>query len=237
MIDVHTHILPKIDDGSKSAKQTAEMLKEMHSQGVETIVATPHFDMRRESVGDFLSRRQKSVELLSEYNVDMSNIRLGAEVLYLGVGLDHLEDIEKLCIEGTRYILIEPINNKWGSTFKRDILRLIDGLNIYPIIAHIERFITGNNIRMLCELEKEGVLAQSNAEFFISRKTRGRALRMLKKNIIQLLGSDCHDMNLRPPNLGVAADIICSKFGEGYVSYMMSHSKEIFCNDLQEGER
>ena len=228
MIDMHTHILPKIDDGSKSAEQTAMMLEEMHKQGVGTIVATPHFDMRRESVDDFLKRRQKSVELLADSGVDTSCIRLGAEVLYCGVGLNHLENVEKLCIEGTRCILVEPINNKWGTTFKADMLRLVDELNIYPIIAHIERYATRSNIKLLCDLEEEGVFAQSNAEFFISRRTRGRAFRMLKKDIIQFLGSDCHNMSSRQPNLGMAIDLISSKFGESYVSYIMNRSREIF---------
>jgi 8-oxo-dGTP diphosphatase len=64
------------------------------------------------------------------------------------------------------------------------------------------------------KLERLPVLVQANAEFFLNRATAGMALRMLKRGQIHLLGSDCHNLSARKPNLGPALHKICQKLGQ-----------------------
>ena len=65
MVDIHAHILPRMDDGSKSMAQTFEMLDCMRQQGGETVVATSHFDMRNESIDKYLDRVNPSIAVVS----------------------------------------------------------------------------------------------------------------------------------------------------------------------------
>ena len=62
MLDIHSHILPGMDDGSASPEETAELLDLMWQQGITTVVATPHFYPMQEAPDSFLSRRQAAVE-------------------------------------------------------------------------------------------------------------------------------------------------------------------------------
>ena len=67
MIDFHTHILPRMDDGSRSVEESLEMLDSMRQQGVKTVFATPHFYANDESVDSFLERREASLKAMRRW--------------------------------------------------------------------------------------------------------------------------------------------------------------------------
>ena len=106
VIDFHTHVLPAVDDGSKSVEQSIEMLASLAEQSANTVVATPHFYANDESVEDFLEKRNRAYEILKSHGRFEQNIILGAEVRYYD-GISHLQDLKKLRIEGTKLLLIE----------------------------------------------------------------------------------------------------------------------------------
>ena len=107
LTDHHCHILPGIDDGSKNEDMSLEMIRQMHAQGVERIVATPHFYCHREkSVERFLEKRQQAFSKVKSLDIPIKDIRLGAEVA-IEHGISEVSGIEKLAIEGTNYILLE----------------------------------------------------------------------------------------------------------------------------------
>ena len=208
MVDFHTHILPGMDDGSSSVSQTLEMLQEMHQQKISTVVATPHFDMRKESIDDFLKRRDESFGKLQECLLGPKMI-LGAEVLLCGSYLHHIEGLEKLCIGRTRYMLIEGFTDPWGIEMQHSLSRLMTERNIIPILAHMERYYgIPKNREIMYALWQQGAVWQMNAQVLLRRWTRRFGLRMLRKGFVQVLGSDCHDMQLRPPNLGKAVEVV-----------------------------
>ena len=76
MIDLHSHILPEMDDGSKDAEMSHKMLDEMAAQGVKTVAATPHFYATRDLPEAFLERRAKAVERLGELRPDAPRVIL-----------------------------------------------------------------------------------------------------------------------------------------------------------------
>ena len=81
MIDFHSHILPAIDDGSKNVEESIVLLDMLKDQGIKTVVATPHFDVQRETPAAFIERRQESYEMLRPHlKKDPPEIILGAEV-------------------------------------------------------------------------------------------------------------------------------------------------------------
>lgn len=106
--DYHSHILPNIDDGSDSIKTSLKMIKMMKQQGIGIIVATPHFYMHREaSLDSYLVKRQNAYEKLMASDPAVKDIHIGAEVA-IEKGISVLGELEKLCISGTRLILLEP---------------------------------------------------------------------------------------------------------------------------------
>ena len=106
LIDFHSHILPGADHGSANAKTTEKQLSLIRKEPVAKIVATPHFYPHQDNLSSFVKKREESVrQLVSVINFDVPEIFLGAEVL-LCPGLDQMNGLERLCIEGTNTCLL-----------------------------------------------------------------------------------------------------------------------------------
>lgn len=230
MIDIHSHVLPNIDDGSKSLEMSLQMLKESYSQGVDTVVATPHFYIKYDTIESFLKNREKAFNCLMDF-IKMENnlpsIYLGAEVYYFN-GISKIENIEKLCINNSKYLLLEMPFNKWNERVFQEVEDLIYNRRLKPVIAHIERFVSfqkgTNNIERLLSMN---VIAQMNGEYLISFFSKGRALKWIDNGVVKLLGSDMHNIESRPQNLGRACDIITKKLGSSAIDEIIGISKEI----------
>ena len=207
MVDFHSHILPQVDDGSQSVEQTYAMLEKLREQGVRAVAATPHFDIRNESIDEFLFRRQQALDSLKRPEDALPRLMLGAEVLYCGASLHQIEGLDKLCLGNSRYLLIEPATEQLGTAYYTDMLRLMSECNITPILAHIERYYKGKNRQVIHELRREGAVLQMNAEAF-SGWGKGKAIKLMKKERVQILGTDCHNLSFRPPNLTIAMEYI-----------------------------
>lgn len=213
MIDFHSHFLPKMDDGSSSVEESIEMLQTSFSQGIDTMVGTSHFYAFKESPDSFLQRREKALSRLPTEIENAPRILLGAEVYYFD-GMSHTDDLKRLTLQGTDYILVEMPFVPWSSNMVSEVLKIRDRLHLKPYMAHIERYIKFNKKNdYIEELMREGLIIQSNASFFLNFSTGHKALKMLKNNEIQLLGSDTHNMSSRKPDLGPALEKIEKKLG------------------------
>ena len=110
----------------------------------------------------------------------------------------------------------------------RELEELYVRRGLTPIVAHVDRYISPfRTFGIPKKLEELPVLVQANAEFFLNRYTADMALRMLKKERIHLLGSDCHDLHSRKPNLGDAVDLIQKRLGGQVVSGINSLSQDV----------
>lgn len=231
MIDFHSHVLPSMDDGSQSVEESKQMLEEMQKQGVDIVVATPHFDMRQEGPDEFLLRRKQAMEMLAEVIPTDTQVIVGAEVLYCGVPLHTLDQLEQLCIGNTRYLLIETIIQEWADDFYSEMQYLMLQRNITPILAHMERYyFIGKNREMIHRLNDSGVVLQMNAEAFLKPGMSRKALKILKREPIRLLGSDCHNTSLRPPNLREACERIGKAVGQERVDSIMTYAYGILAD-------
>lgn len=218
MIDWHSHILPKMDDGSKTVDESITLLTTLKSQGVDTVIATPHFYANDETVADFIKRRTKSIDALSpQLNDDLPKILLGAEVSYYS-GISRLEDLQKLKIEGTDLLLLEMPFSRWTEYTLRELSELSACGKYVIILAHIERYMAFQDKDVWSRLCDCGILMQSNASFFNSFTQKKKALKLLKERKIHLIGSDCHNMTSRPPKLQKAYDYISKKLGLKFLS-------------------
>lgn len=232
-IDFHSHVLPGIDDGARDVQMSVEMIKECISQNISTIVCTPHYyHSARNPVNDFLQRRKESYETLKNELVKNNlqiELKMGAEVNF-NCDLSLIEDIEKLTIENTNYILIEMPYGTWQDGMFDYLYTLIAQKNLIPIIAHAERYY--QNEKMFKKLENLEVYFQVNASSFLSLSNdKKNALKLLKANKVHIIGTDAHNMDTRPPEIKKAFSYIRKKKDKLYVDYLIANAERIICNE------
>lgn len=227
--DFHSHILPKIDDGSRSVEESIAMLQMMVQQGVQTVIATPHFYPQDTTPDRFLEKREAAMDRLLEQltqNDNYPEIRLGAEVFYYDQ-MSHSEELRKLTIEGINAILIEMPMGQWTDRMYQELENIQKNLSLTPIVAHVDRYLGRfRDYGIPQRLSELPVLVQANAEFVL--KHTGKALRMLQGQQIQLLGSDCHNLTDRKPNLGEAVELIRKKLGNDVIELIQSTERMLF---------
>ncbi len=222
--DFHSHILPKMDDGSSSVEESVAMLKLLHAQGVDLVVATPHFYPDVEDPESFFKRRERSVQTLSaaicspEFDADnIPKICIGAEVAYFS-GMSLYKKIKDLCIKGTNVMLLEMPFYEWSDMVVNEVCKMQDELGIVVVLAHIDRYYRFFDNAKLLKLRSHGVLMQINADSFLSFMSLKKAIKLLHSNHIGALGSDCHNMTIRPSKMDKAMEIMRSK---GHASELM----------------
>lgn len=227
MVDLHTHILPGIDDGARSITEAVEMTKSLSDQNISKAVCTPHFNPMQVSLQEFLNKRTAATSLMNEAKVELIS---GSETM-LHTYLFHYPDLSELCIGNTKYLLIElPYGKKRDESIYETIEKLISFYNTIPVIAHIERYdIANRNIKKLREM---GCVIQLNTTSLIEKKRRKQGVRYLKDGLIDVLGSDCHNMSNRPPVITQALDIITQEIGSNCYS-KLKYNGECIVNGIE----
>lgn len=229
LTDFHSHILPGIDDGSASVEESLAMLRLEQEQGIRHVVATPHFYPNYDNPAHFLEKRERAEALLRrvlEEHSDLPEVTVGAEAYYFR-GMCESDLLPQLTIRGKRCILIEMPNGHWTDEMYRELADIWEKRKILPIIAHIDRYITPLRAKKVQRLAELPVYVQANAEFFLDRATSAFALRLLKADRIQLLGSDCHNLDSRSPNLGEAAQLIARKLGQETLERIRGYERSV----------
>lgn len=201
-IDIHSHILPGIDDGSKNEEMTAAMLKQAYEQGVGAMFATSHvlpsgtFDRER-----YMKAFERTQKLAGE--VDPSfKLYTGSEIYYWEGSLQALKDGYGLTLADSRYVLIEfGLSISYNEMYAgmRDYIQ--DGY--FPVIAHVERYeCLWKKYGLIDELTDLGCYFQMNVDSlrggFLNEIAKG-CRKLIQKDYIHFLGTDCHDDRIRKP--------------------------------------
>lgn len=206
-IDLHTHILPAIDDGAATLEESLALLSQEKDNGVDTVVLTSHFRAQVQKPQEFLSARQSAYETLLAQTDGSIRLVLGAEVLYSEY-LAGIENIRDFCLSGTDYLLLEmPYHAPFGEKVFSAVARLRDEHGIIPILAHVERYeAIRRDARLLYRFRELGCLMQVNADSLLEKSLSMRRFlaKLLHRGEIDLLGSDCHDPKHRPVQLSRA---------------------------------
>jgi len=212
-IDFHTHVLPDVDDGSQSVKESLDMLDALCAQGVDLAVATPHFYSNKTSLDAFLERRNKAFDLLCAAREERKpKLLSGAEVRFFR-GIGEADRLAELCIADTNVLLLEMPFAQWGRGEIAELHRVLDR-GITPVIAHIERYISfQKDLAPFNEIINLPVFAQVNAEALLQRRTRKFVLRLIDHGFSVLLGTDCHNMKRRRPDMDAGREVLLRKFG------------------------
>lgn len=230
-VDFHTHILPEMDDGSRSPEESVQMVRALAEAGVRYVVLTPHFYAGSDHPQRFLQKRATSFAKLREAVTSAGDglsvqFLLGAEVEYFE-GISDIEDLSPFYLGDSRCLLLEMPMGRWTSHVVGDILALQNRGDCRVILAHVERYLFDQKKDTVHMLLQNGVVMQSNAEFFLHRRTAGKAIRYLQKGFIHLLGSDCHNLTDRAPNIGAACEAAQKKAGAALVRECMAHARHL----------
>lgn len=205
MVDLHSHILPNIDDGSRSIEETFNLIKEAENVGFDAIVLTSHY------MEGYYETDQKEREVWIKaicQNLDAKNINID---LYSGNEIYMTENIIKLLEEGkastinnTSYVLFEmPLNAEPFNLY--NIIYKMQQCKVVPILAHPERYaFIQKEPELVYDLIKRGVLMQANYGSIIGqygKKAQMILNKFLENNMIHFLGTDVHRQNTIYPKI------------------------------------
>ncbi len=212
MVDIHSHILPGVDDGAKNADEALKLLSLELQNGVKSVCLTPHFNPSNDTLEGFLELRTAAFEQLKK-EVDKVGIKiefaLGAEVFFSPAILD--TDPQKLCLGKSDYMLVEFPFKSYPS-WARDVFYRLMLAGITPIIAHVERYsYFVDDIELLAEFVDSGCLAQINADCIAQKNGMRFIKQCIKRELVHFVASDTHHPVRRPPQIKKAMDYLVKK--------------------------
>ena len=218
IIDFHSHILPGIDDGARNLEVSLAMLEKIREQKIDYMAATPHFYASQDRIEKFLTNRERAWDafynVIQQKNIiDRPKFLLGSEVAFFD-GISRADETEKLTLGNTDILLLEMPFEPWTDRNIKEVKYLIEERKFRILLAHLERFIwiPGNKkaVRKILELP---VYVQINAESFLDWKHRRTLIKMFRDGTAHVLGSDCHGIHRRVPNLAEGRAVLEKKAG------------------------
>jgi len=196
-VDVHTHILPKLDDGASNIEQSIAIIRGLHALGYKKIIATPHVmnGFYNNSSEEILQSLQLLKTILRRHNIPVE-LEASAEY-YLEEELFNLLDRREVLPFGgsKKYLLFEASFVIKPSSLIESALR-IKQAGYIPVLAHPERYINLNNIETLNRLLFNGILFQVNIGSltgYYSKQAQEIAETLVRKNMVAFFGSNCHN--------------------------------------------
>ena len=217
LIDIHCHILPKVDDGPDSVEESLKILKDMKRQGIKHVIVTPHY--RPEMFEPSMKRVIYSYRHLRDiaYNMGVS-MSLGCEYYRNEQIIDHMDNRKRPSMAGSRYVLVEFSMNDLFPTVRNYVYELITH-GYQPIIAHVERYFCCQKMEKIQELKDMGALVQLNAGSVLGEegwKLKLFCLDLMKKDLVDFIASDTHNTSDRKLNLKKCASYVTKKMGKQY---------------------
>ena len=196
MIDVHSHILPGIDDGSKSMQETLELIAEAKKAGFDAIISTSHY-IEDYYEADEQKRMGLISEILNETDADI-DIYLGSEIYISPNSAKLINESKASTINNTDYVLFETSLNVQPFNLY-ELIYALQSKKKKLILAHPERYsFVQDNPNIIYDLIERGILMQANYGSVIGRYGKNAqhiVRKLLKNNMIHLMGSDVHRAN------------------------------------------
>lgn len=227
MVDIHSHILPFVDDGSNSLEQSFEMLRMAELNGTKTVVLTPHSNL-------YPYDRNLAFEIESVFNafktkVEKENINielcLGAEVFCNDNVIPLARDRQLLTINRSRFMLVE-FDFGVDPRYICSTLSQLSSLGYVPIVAHPERYdCVKSRFRFALDFMNCGALLQVNKGSIVGdfgMSCRDTAFELMGHRLCQFVASDAHSAGVRNTNMDLAYDIVKDEFDDKMADKLFS---------------
>lgn len=239
MIDIHTHLIPNVDDGADSIEETLRLAQAATAEGITHTILTPHHNRywvtnEKDEVIEYTKEVERAIQ---EADIPLTvspsqEIRMNEEFS------EELFAENYLSLDGHgKYYLVEFSWSEFPSFAQGYLQEMIDA-GITPVIAHPERqepFI--KNPDLLRRLIQMGCISQVTATSIVGGYTeeiRQAAQSMMNENLIHVIASDAHDTVVRPFNLVNALEVIEEDYGSAFSDYLRDNGKKIFKGELVE---
>ena len=215
MIDLHSHMLPEVDDGARSLEQSVEMCRMAAADGTTHIVATPHSNARYIFLPE--ENEAKIAELQAAAG-DTPRILAGCDfhLSYENIQ-EALRNHAPFTINHKNHLLVE-FDSQFISPGMRQVFFELLSAGIIPVITHPERNqVIQQNLQLLCDWVTAGCLTQITAQSLTGRfgsRAQRLSRRLLEHNLVHVIASDAHDLESRPPRLSECFDLIKKEYGE-----------------------
>jgi protein-tyrosine phosphatase len=227
MFDIHSHILPEVDDGAKSWDIALAMCRLAQADGIRHMVATPHSNERYPY--DRPAHEARLAELRTRFGPGME-FSLGCD---FHMSYENLQDLHlhprRYSIGGDRYILVELSNYSIPTPVEEAMLKLGD-LDLTPVLTHPERNpILQENLGRVLGWADRGCVVQITASALTGRwgeRPQQAALLLLRHRAVHVISTDAHDIERRPPVLSTARDVVAQLFGDEIARNLVLHNPE-----------
>ncbi len=230
LFDIHCHILPAIDDGSKSMEETEKMLRMAKKERIGTILATPHYnscEREPEFYKECQSVYEEVCQMVQEKNLGIQ-LYLGNEIFYSSGVLEALKRGEALTLNHTKYVLVEFAPYVELLTIKKAVQEL-QMAGYFPILAHIERYECLKKESEVQNLVDMGAYIQVNASSLTGRlgiRVQWYLKKLMRHDLIHVVATDAHGSKKRRPMIQEAAGYIKKKAGADYCKKITEENPE-----------
>lgn len=221
-LDMHCHILPGVDDGSKNMEMSMDMLEYAYEEGIRAIILTPHYH------GGYVETARSVIDdTFEELNNNCKKVHpdlklfIGNEIYYYPSVPEWIEEGRVHSLADSDYVLLEFSNQ----VRKRELLEAVQNLcshGYYPVMAHVERYeCLVKEPSYIGELISNGAYIQVNSKTIAGEggmRIRRFVKKLLKEEWIHFIGTDAHSMGSRKPEMADCAEYIMKKCGEEYAA-------------------
>lgn len=220
LMDIHSHILPGIDDGARDMEETMQMIELADREGISVIIATPHYGRRNPRYDPARAEQVfDAAKMRIQQDYPQIKLYMGNELYYSSGILEDVKNGRAKTIGGTDYVLVE-FSTDAEYEFLEEAVRACIREGYRPVLAHVERYgCLYKDTERIGELIEQGAYMQVNAGGFLpgskldKQKAWCRAL--LMEGLVHFVASDCHNTGSRKPVMHSAVEEIVKIAGLG----------------------
>lgn len=227
LFDIHSHILPSVDDGAKDLEESLGLLELSKKGNVGCVVATPHFHAESVFFEDYIKHVDTQLDSLRKQTTGIEIIK-GFEVRYFK-GISKVDRVRLLTLGGSDYLLMEfPYNTPITEKCIKDVEDVYYNFGITPVLAHIERYTKYKGFDMALGLISDGLaIAHINAASMFDGY-KNAALSLIETSHATLIASDTHSLRSRPPLMSSALKVISEELGRDTESRIINNLHNLY---------
>ena len=237
MIDIHTHILPGLDDGAQDLYDTLAMVEVAAKSGITAMVATPHCNIpgiyQNYFNDDYIETMKKVRNAVHRENLQV-NILPGMEAFGTAKLPELLEQGKIMTLNQSRYLLLE-FDFDEDPVLVEYILDRIQKMKIIPVIAHAERYkFVQKNPDRVYRWRTKGYPIQINKGSFqgkFGRRAENAAYLLLNHNLVSVVASDAHSPHVRTPYMKDVYEELLLHYPENYIDMLFKENPRRICQN------
>jgi protein-tyrosine phosphatase len=223
-------MIPGVDDGAKNMEIAIQMLQFSMNEGVNEMILTPHFNIPSYINEDVERQYRLLYDHILENAIEFK-LHLGNEIYLSQENMAGIESEKAYTMGESHYLLLElPYYHFYP--FHEVLISNLQSKRYKVLLAHVERYdIFSKKPKMIEELVYNGVYAQLTSEYIINKKTRKKALNWIERGLVNIVASDGHNVDRRPPVMKMAYEIVSKVFGESCAQLLFEENPRLMIED------